>query len=113
MADVTITRKRGDTYPDVFSITLESTGEPLDITGYSFLLTVDPAKAPADDTNNLFQIVGVIEDAVNGQVSFAPSEVQSNQTPGTYYYDGQLTDADGNVRTFVTGKYKIVQDITK
>lgn len=106
-------RERGDTFPDRFAIKKESDGLPLDITGYSFLLTVDPEKYPIDNSNNLFQITGVIVDAANGIVEFAPSAVQADQTPNVYYYDAQLTDQSGRIRTFDRGKYKIIQDITK
>lgn len=107
-----ITRKRGDTYADQFTIKSETTGAAIDITGYSFLLTVDPAKTPADATNNLFQLTGTITDGANGVVEFAPNATQADNV-GSYYYDVQLTDGAGRIRTFDSGKYKFVQDVTK
>lgn len=108
-----LTRKRGDTYPDIFTITSEQTGEAVDITGYTFLMTVDPEKDPDDATNNLFQLTGTITNASAGVMQFAPSAVQADQEIGTYYYDAQLIDDSGYIRTFESGKYKFVQDITK
>lgn len=32
---------------------------------------------------------------------------------GEYKYDVQMTDADGNVRTFIGGKFIVVEDITE
>lgn len=110
-----ITRKRGDTYADEWEVTSETTGAAIDITGYTFLLTVDPEKAPEDDTNNLFQITGVITDAENGLVEFAPSSVQADNL-GSYFYDIQMIDDTSPTprkRTIDSGKYKFVQDITK
>lgn len=109
----TITRKRGDTYADEFIIRSKETRAPIDITGYSFLLTVDPEKAPASAANNLFQLTGTILDAAAGRVEFAPNAVQADQAPGQYWYDVQMTDGAGRKRTIVLDKYKIEQDISK
>lgn len=107
-----LTRKRGDSYADEVTIT-DASGVVLDITGYSFTLTVDPSPAPADNTTKLFDVAGVILDAANGLVEFAPSAVQTDQTPGRYYYDIQMTDNVGRIRTIMNGTYTITQDITK
>lgn len=107
-----ITRKRGDTYAETITVT-DSAGTAIDITGYTFKLTVDPSKTPADATANLFFIVGTILVAVDGTVEFAPSPIQADQTPGTYYYDVQLIDAAGRIRTIALDKWVVTQDITK
>jgi len=109
----TITRKRGDTYADEITVTSETTGQPINITGYTFVLTVDPEKAPASAANNLYSITGTILDATAGRVEFAPSDVQANQLPGTYYYDIQLIDGAGRKRTIALDKYVYQQDISK
>ena len=46
-------------------------------------------------------------------MEFAPSAVQADQTPASYFYDVQMTDSGGAKRTVVAGKLKFVQDITK
>jgi len=107
-----ITRYRGDTYGDEIIVT-NNAGSPLDITGYVFTLTVDPNRYPTDNTTKLFQLDGIITDAVNGVVEFAPTSVQADQTPGTYWYDIQMVDTATKKRTIASGKYKFVQDITK
>lgn len=108
----TLIRKRGDTRPDQFTVTSKRTGAAIDITGYTFLLTVDPSPEPIDAANNLFQLTGVIVDAANGLVEFTPTLVQADNV-GDYYYDAQLIDSGGHVETFSSGKYKFRQDITK
>ncbi len=108
-----ITRRRGDTYADEYTLKSKGTGLPINITGYAFTLTVDPSAAPADASNNLFSLAGTIVDAAAGRVEFAPSALQADQAPGTYYFDVQMVDGAGRVRTVDAGKYKFVQDITK
>jgi len=108
-----ICRKRGDTWP--FQITITDTdGVAIDITGDTFLLTVDPSPTPPDATNNLFQLAGVITDAPNGVVEFTLTPSQADQTPATYYYDVQQTEAvSGDIRTILQGEWEVRQDITK
>lgn len=113
MADLpTIERHRGDTYANVLTIK-NADGTPLNLTGYSVLLTVDRRKEPTDNTTVLFQLTGTITSAVNGQVSFAPSLLQAGAAAGTYYYDIQLTDGSGAIKTAGPGKFVFKQDITK
>ena len=107
-----LTRKRGDTYADQI-VVVDSTGVVVDITGYSFVLTVDPSNAPSSAANNLFSLTGGIIDAVNGVVEFAPTALQADQAPGRYWYDVQMTDVGAAIRTIVTGRYTIEQDISK
>ena len=107
-----ITRKRGDTYADELTITSSSTGLPVNITGYSFLLTVDTRQNPTDETTQVYQLTGAIISGVNGRVEFAPSDAQADHV-GDYYYDVQMLDGAGRKRTIASGKYKYTQDITK
>ena len=110
---VEITRKRGDTYADELTIISAKTKQPIDITGYTFTMTLDPERAPADATNNLYSLAGVIVDAVAGRVEFAPTALQSDQPPKGYYYDVQMIDGVGRKRTIALDKYKYIQDISK
>lgn len=110
--EINLCRRRGDTFADEFTLA-DSNGAAIDITGFSFLLTVDPSEAPADAMDNLFQLSGVITDGPNGVVEFAPTAMQADQTPGTYFYDIQQTNGGGVIRTIIRGEYVIEQDITK
>lgn len=76
-------------------------------------MTLDPEKAPATAANNVYQLTGTILDATAGRVEFAPSALQADQTPGTYYYDLQMVDGVGRKRTIALDKYVYTQDITK
>ena len=108
-----LTRKRGDTWPDEITVRDVATLMPMNITNCTFLMTLDPEKAPLTSANNLYQVVGVITDATTGRVDFAPTVLQASQTPKSYYYDIQMTDALGRKLTIALDKYKFEQDITK
>lgn len=108
----TITRYRGDTVADKVTVT-DANGAVVNITGYTFLLTVNKEAAPTGTSNQLFQVAGTITDAPNGKVEFSPTSLQSDQTPGKYYYDVQMTDAASKIQTILYGRYVIKQDITK
>ena len=109
---INITRVRGDTFPFSFAIK-DSDGNAIDITGYSFILTVDPSDEPPDASNNLFALTGTVTDGPGGIVQFALTAMQADQTPATYYYDVQMTDTSGNIRTIIKGEWAVQQDITK
>ena len=97
---VDISRVRGDTYPFVFTVQ-DSDGSPIDITGFSFTLTVDPEESPVDASNNLFALTGSL------------TALQADQDPAGYYYDLQMTDLSSDIRTIAKGAWNVVQDITK
>lgn len=105
-----ITRKRGDTYAIEFVV--KNDDVVVDITDCTFLLTVDPAKTPTDATNNLFQLTGVIIDAPAGTVAFTPTAEQVDHI-GKFFYDIQMTNAAGAIRTITKAKFVLEQDITK
>lgn len=109
---IDLCRRRGDSFADQFTLK-DASGTAINITGFSFTLTVDPSSEPSDALNNLFALTGTITDAPGGVVEFAPTPVQSDVTPQTYFYDIQQTDGGGAIRTIVTGQYVITQDITK
>jgi len=105
-----ITRKRGDTYPIEWAI--KSNGSALDITGALVWLTVDPSSAPVDNSNNLFSISGTVTNGPAGLIEFPISTPNADHL-GDYFYDLQIKDTSGFIRTVEAGKFKFVQDITK
>jgi hypothetical protein len=111
-----ITMYRGDSYPLALTIKDKDTSEEIPLTGYSFIMTVDTLKLPPDDTTKVFEVAGLVDvDQVNnpGRVTFTPTTEQTNIDIKKYYYDVQMTDANGNIRTIAKNEFKIVQDITK
>lgn len=107
-----ISRKRGDTYADEFTIKSKKTKAAINLTGYSFVMVVDPNVGPTSSATNLFQIAGEIVDAATGRVAFAPTEPQADHI-GIYYYEVQMIDATNKKRTVASGKYTFTQDIAK
>lgn len=108
-----IVRYRGDTRAYAIFVRDAKTLEAIDITGYSFKLTVSMEENPEDDTNQEFGLTGTITEAVAGKVQFAPTANQADQVPGTYYYDIELTDGDGGILTVAKGRWIVNQDISK
>ncbi len=102
---------RGDSDAKGF-IVKTALGVVIDISGFTFRLTVNVDKSPAPGTE-LFTVNGVITDAVNGKVGFAPTVFDTDQTPGKYFYDVEQTDGAGAISTLIKGKCEIVQDISK
>ncbi len=111
-AEINLCISRGDTTPWTFTIQ-DSTGAAIDISGFSYLLTVDPNEEPTDAVNNLFQLTGTLTDPTNGVVEFELSAVEADQTPAEYFFDLQQTDGASKVRTIAKGVFEFMQDITK
>ena len=107
-----ITRTRGDTYADQFLITDKNTQLPVNLSGCTFKLTLSESSTPDADTAPIYQLAGVIHDPTLGMVEFAPTPTQADQV-GSFFYDVQMTDEDGAIRTLVLNSYVYTQDITK
>jgi hypothetical protein len=114
VASPTITRFRGDTKADLFTIK-RSNGQLVDITGFTFRMTVNDLENPSTGTpgNILMAITGVITNATKGEVEFAPTALQADQTPGSYFYDVEMTDVASRITTIAKGSYVFTQDISK
>lgn len=112
MAEIAIVRYRGDTVADEFTIK-DATGAVVDITGYSFRLTVNTLKAPPDTSTQLYTLTGTITNGPGGIVEFAPTVLESDQVPGKYYFDVQMTDGAGRIQTIHVGTYTYKQDLSK
>ena len=67
-----ITYYRGDTALIRVTVRDSLTLAPIDITGKTLKLTVDPSENPLVDTANLVQLTGALEDPANGVATFTP-----------------------------------------
>lgn len=112
---INLTYKRGDSRAIVFVLKDGTTGDPLDLTSYTLpVLAVNTLSTPPDTSTELFKVTGVFDgDRTTGRISFSPTIVDSDQTPDTYFYDAQVSDAATGIVTFVEGKFKITQDRAK
>lgn len=108
---------RGDSFSFGIRIKDKRTAEYIDLTGYSFLLTVNSEEDPSDSSKTLFQVVGVLdEDQVlnKGWVYFTPKiSDTADALIDTYYYDIQLMQSVGRPRTVAKHSFTLLQDITK
>lgn len=108
-----IVRTRGDTAPDVFTVTTNNRAKALvNLAGCSFKMTLSTVADPVDVSTQLYQLDGVIPEPATGKVEFAPTVEQADHV-GYFYYDIQMTDSFGDIITLAAGSYLYKQDITK
>lgn len=112
MALPTVTRYRGDTVADRFTIN-DADGNAVDLTGFTVVLALDSRERPDDVSTQVYELTGTLITPASGIVDFQPSTLQADQEPGTYYYDIQLKDGSNNIETVDTGQYQYLQDIGK
>jgi hypothetical protein len=110
--EINLCISRGDTTPWTFTILKADGVTPENITGFSYLLTVDPSDEPADAVDNLFSLTGTVTDGPNGVVQFELSVAQADNF-GEFFFDLQQTDGASKIRTIVKGAWEFKQDITK
>jgi hypothetical protein len=92
----------------------KATKLPVDITDYTFKFTVNEESKPEDDSNQVFQIEGVLDSVpATGKVGFPISKLDSDLPPTTYYYDVEMTTSTDDIKTIAKGEFIITMDITK
>ena len=87
------------------------------ITGYTFYLTVRESLTEAeddDDSEALFQLVGVNDDDTSSFV-FTTTKTQTDECDvGTrYWYDVCAIDGDGDITTVIKGRFAVTGDVTR
>ncbi len=114
-----IARKRGDTAPDkIFVTDPENNDAPLDVTGFSFRLTVnteqdpDPVGPPIIGSE-IAAIAGTITNGPGGEVEFPWSAGDADQVAEDYFYDIEQTDTAGRILTIAKERYQFQQDVSK
>ena len=105
---------RGDDWTVKFTLT-DSNGQVLDITGYSYWMTLKSDPTAADPGNaQVGPIVAGSPDASQGIVYITIPKAQTELlTPGSYHYDLQQVDDQGKVQTLLIGKVSVAADITR
>ena len=106
----TLTRLRGDTYPYQVVLRRKSDRTLVDLSGSIITWSVS-ADRESGTPSYLFQTVGTLVDAENGQVNFIFDEDKADNI-GTFFYDVQILSA-GEIRTIDRGTITFKQDITK
>ena len=106
-----ITRFRGDTRRIRRYVKTDAQAV-VDITDWTFKLTVNVHKDPVDETDQVFQVAGVIADAPNGVVDFTPLAADVDWV-GSNFFDIEAVDSDSGKSTLYKGQFTLLQDITK
>ncbi len=105
---------RGDTLRYKLTFKNADTKEPIDLTGASVWFTL---KENVNDPDSEAAIQVHTEnhlDPTNGKTEIVvPASETNNLEIKTYFYDFQLVDAQGNVSTVMSGKVKVLPDITR
>ena len=111
--DRPIAMVRGDSYNIDFLLT-DSSGNALDLDGYSATMTVNELAQPDTDDSPAFVCVGtIVAPSTDGRIRFTPTTSDTDLEPGTYWYDLQTVSSLNHVRTPAGGAFTIIQDITK
>lgn len=105
---------RGDDWTIKFTLRDNETKLPIDITGFSFWMTLKADIDAADPGDaQIGPIVAGSPDATSGIIYITfPKAVTGSLTPQTYNYDLQQVDDQGTVQTLLIGKVKVVKDVT-
>lgn len=103
---------RGDT--KIYTLTYtDSDGEPLDLTGYTVWFTV---KENVDDTDASAKIQKEITshtDPTNGITTVTLDPADTDDLAGSYHYDIQLVDSDGNPMSTRKSTFTVWKDVTR
>jgi hypothetical protein len=103
---------RGDTWPGIASITIQTSGVPVSLSGANIKMQlredIDSPVALELSTNN----GGItITDPLNGVFQLPPQIID---VPfDTYNYDIQVTFPNGTVKTYLAGTWQITPDVTE
>lgn len=108
-----INHYKGDTFKGAqFTFLNETTSSPIDLTGTEIRMQFrkgrknGAVKATLDLTDGL-----TLTDASNGILTVDPFIIDFEAD--VHYYDIQVTYADGTIKTYVQGKIKVIQDVTR
>lgn len=117
------TRTRGDTWKFNLPLLEFGTVDPFDLTGTTIRVTFKTNKKLADDAAGVFQYSWISGGASDGiavpdptaglAVVTVPAADTADFLITTYFYDCQVTDANGEPYTPDKGKVKVTEDVTQ
>ncbi len=101
---------KGDTF-EALTFTVSVNEEPLTLTGASIRmhLRLAPLHPVAHELSTAEGHI-VITDAVNGEFQIKKQIIDF--PAALYWYDIEVTLANGDIKTYVAGKWQITQDVT-
>lgn len=107
-----IIRYRGDTYADSFFVFNDRTGDMIDLAGCVLRMTLATKRVPKNAEDIVYTLNGAVDPFEIGKVYFTPTESQADRV-GFYWYEIELREPNGTVRTVLSAKYVYKQDITQ
>lgn len=91
---------------------LAEDGNPLDITGYTFLFTVKNKLNDSDDNALIYKEITSHSDPTNGVTEITLVPADTADKAGNYFYDYQWTDNAGKRRVvFKNANFQIEQRV--
>lgn len=105
---------RGDTRT-ITATFVDSSGDPIDLTGGTVFFTASSNNSPTDDTAAIVEKnVTSFASPTSGVATITLNSDDTNDvTPGTYYYDLQFVSSGGVVTSLAQDKLIIKADITR
>lgn len=92
------------------NITLrDDQGALLNLTGFTAAASIRPTQ----QSETTYPFTPTTTPAQGLVALVLPSTISATLTPGTYVWDFQLTDASGNVRTYITGDVTVYDEVTR
>jgi len=111
---VNIQTSQGDSFSRIINFT-NSAGAAIDITGYTFYLTVKKDVADLDAAAKISATVTPeqLVSPASGSVTISVSKTtMATVAPGTYLYDIKYKKGDGTVFTALSGNFTVTPTIT-
>lgn len=105
---------RGDTRQINLTFLQSDGSTPINLTGGTVYFTVNSSSDPADDTSKAIQKTATsFTSATTGQHTFTLTHSDTNIDPGSYWYDAQFIDSDGNYLSSYRGRFVVDSDVTR
>jgi hypothetical protein len=109
----------GDTSAIGF-VVRDPAGDPVDVTGYSFRLTVSRARHPSSAGDQIASFAATVLDGPAGRIGFTPLATSWSTAPAqdfhrgiaSYWYDVEQVDAVADVHTYGTGRFLLKRGIS-
>lgn len=105
---------RGDSPIIPFKLSLGSGGDA-NVSGGVFTLTVSGDEEPLDNSNQQFQVTGLVVAAgATGEFTFQPTSANNTLDPNSeWFHDIYMVHPVYGSRTLFKGRYVVSQDINK
>lgn len=108
-----LTTYRGDTLNLPISMVNTDTGEPQDITGWTFYFTLKSKIGNADADAEVKKDVSLHSNPTGGQTAIELTASDTANLLGQYTYDIEFLKPDGTVTTIVEDKITFLQSVTR